>query len=170
MTGIDPAFCGIFRWLVESTRRESPRIGLVYTKNYTRKRKSGNDRIGEYRKAVEDAGGRVAEIDQGEDPAITESVMESIDALLIPGGKDIDPVLFAEEPHPRVEHYDPGLDRLQLSLLAMAEKRGIPILGICRGIQIMNVHRGGDLYQDVPSQLGREVVHRVKRWELQGYE
>jgi putative glutamine amidotransferase len=73
------------------------------------------------------------------------------DAVVVTGGHDIDPVLYAQEPqvHPR---YDPERDTLESAVIDDALVRGLPLLGICRGAQLLNARRGGNLFQDLKSQ------------------
>ncbi|GGD07273.1 gamma-glutamyl-gamma-aminobutyrate hydrolase family protein [Halopseudomonas salina] len=73
------------------------------------------------------------------------------DAVVVTGGHDIDPVLYAEEPevHPK---YDPERDTLESAVIDDALIRGLPLLGICRGAQLLNARRGGNLFQDLKSK------------------
>jgi putative glutamine amidotransferase len=80
------------------------------------------------------------------------------DGLLLPGGIDIDPHRYGADPHPTSE-YDPEQDELDFQLLAMAVRLQLPILGICRGLQVLNVGLGGTLVQDLPSQRPSEIGH-----------
>jgi putative glutamine amidotransferase len=77
---------------------------------------------------------------------------EMIDGLLLPGGVDLDPVHYGEEPR-RVRRIDPDKDFLELELLKLVYDRDMPILGICRGAQVLNVFRGGTLVQDFKDGL-----------------
>jgi len=82
-----------------------------------------------------------------------------IDGLLIPGGGDVAPLLYDEEPHPLTGVTRQGADLFEFSLIRAAHRRGLPILGVCRGIQVINVCFGGTLWQDIPSQLPESVCH-----------
>lgn len=84
-----------------------------------------------------------------------------LDGLMLSGGPDIDPTLYAEPPHPELGPIEPATDRWELALLHAALAREIPVLAICRGMQLLNVAQGGSLYQDIPDQLGAEG-HRQK--------
>lgn len=79
--------------------------------------------------------------------------------LLLTGGEDIDPALYAALPHPRLGTTDRRRDDNELALIEAARARRIPVLGICRGIQILNVAFGGTLWQDLPSERPGSVVH-----------
>jgi len=80
-------------------------------------------------------------------------VLESLDGLLLSGGPDVDPAHFGEDPLPAMGRIDPGRDGVELPLARLALGAGLPILGICRGAQVLNIAAGGDIYQDLPSQL-----------------
>jgi putative glutamine amidotransferase len=92
---------------------------------------------------------------------LASELISRLDGLMLSGGHDLDPALYAHAPHPELGPIDPANDRWELSLLRAALDRGIPVLGICRGMQLMNVAYGGTLYQDLPSELGTEPeLHR----------
>ena len=99
-----------------------------------------------YVRALQDAGAEVVELGPGADGA---AALDGLDGLLFTGGADIDPVEFGAEPHPKTV---PARDRdaLELPLVRAAVERGTPVLGICRGIQVINVALGGTLNQDTP--------------------
>ncbi|MCL2726908.1 MAG: gamma-glutamyl-gamma-aminobutyrate hydrolase family protein [Bacteroidales bacterium] len=87
-------------------------------------------------------------------PEVLKKMVASIDALIMTGGEDIDPLkYYNEEPIPAQGEIDPERDAFDIALINLALERGIPLLGICRGHQLMNVACGGTLYQDIPSQL-----------------
>jgi putative glutamine amidotransferase len=106
-----------------------------------------------YLRAVEAAGGApvpLAAWSSGQvgDPA--EELIGEVDGLLVPGGWDIDPTLYGEEPAPDAsERRDPELDRSEIALVRCAVRRAVPVLGICRGQQVINVALGGSLHQHV---------------------
>ncbi|MHB1008411.1 MAG: gamma-glutamyl-gamma-aminobutyrate hydrolase family protein [Propionibacteriaceae bacterium] len=81
------------------------------------------------------------------------------DGLLLSGGVDISPAMYGEQPHPDLNATTPDRDAHELALLAEARRRGIPVLAICRGIQLVNVAYGGTLYQDIPSQVPAAIQH-----------
>ncbi|WP_202078326.1 gamma-glutamyl-gamma-aminobutyrate hydrolase family protein [Caldalkalibacillus salinus] len=87
-----------------------------------------------------------------------QSLTEQIDGLLLAGGGDIDPTLFEEEPVPGLGSITPERDTLELSLAKHALESDIPILAICRGIQILNVAAGGNMYQDLDTQYGEKSL------------
>jgi putative glutamine amidotransferase len=81
------------------------------------------------------------------------------DGLLLSGGVDINPATYGEQPHPELNATTPERDGHELALLAEAKRLGIPILAICRGIQLVNVAYGGTLYQDIPAQVPAAIQH-----------
>ncbi|HTS87024.1 MAG TPA: gamma-glutamyl-gamma-aminobutyrate hydrolase family protein [Gemmatimonadales bacterium] len=87
------------------------------------------------------------------------AVYERLDGILLPGGVDMDPATFGEEPHPRLGATDPARDRVELQLTRWAIEDRKPLLGLCRGIQVINVALGGTLYQDIAEQVPRAIKH-----------
>ena len=84
------------------------------------------------------------------------------DGVVLAGGLDVEPSLYGvEEPHPTVE-VDPGRDTTELAVFDAARRDGVPALGICRGMQLINVAMGGTLHQDIPSEHPSDVTHDVK--------
>jgi putative glutamine amidotransferase len=79
--------------------------------------------------------------------------------LLLTGGQDIDPLSYGRQPHTRLGVTDPQRDRWEIALYRDARRRSLPILGICRGIQLMAVAEGGSLYQDIEAEHGSSVGH-----------
>jgi putative glutamine amidotransferase len=93
--------------------------------------------------------------------------LDGIDGLLLPGGWDIDPALYGEKSAEQVGPLDPELDQTELDLFHQARADGIPVLGICRGQQVINVALGGNLFQHIEDHevraLGRaHLAHRVE--------
>lgn len=99
---------------------------------------------------------------------MAEKVAGRIDGLLLSGGSDLDPSYYGEEPVPELNATVPKRDAFEIALVEHALERGIPVFGICRGLQILNVALGGTLYQDLPSQLHPDLIaHRqqVPKWQ-----
>ena len=84
---------------------------------------------------------------------------ERIDGLLLPGGADVDPAHYGAAPHPAVEDIDQDRDRVELLLCRRAIAEGLPLLGVCRGLQLMNVAMGGTLVQHIPDELPDSELH-----------
>ncbi|MDQ0971273.1 putative glutamine amidotransferase [Neobacillus niacini] len=93
------------------------------------------------------------------DQSTIESVIGHIDGLLLSGGVDIDPTLFGEEPIPGLGEIMPERDELETLLIQNALKVNLPILAICRGIQMLNVAAGGNMFQDIYSQKSDLLQH-----------
>jgi putative glutamine amidotransferase len=109
-----------------------------------------------YADAVTRAGG-VPVLLPPQDPSTAHAVVARLDALVITGGADVDPERYAAEPHPRTVSWRTDRDAWELALLDAADARGLPVLGICRGMQVMAVHRGGALEQHLPDDVGHET-------------
>ncbi|HMJ39619.1 MAG TPA: gamma-glutamyl-gamma-aminobutyrate hydrolase family protein [Verrucomicrobiae bacterium] len=124
------------------TNEGRPRIGI------TTSPRRGDDYYGTYRRAVEVVGGEAVDLPPG-----TSSLPE-VDGLLLPGGWDVDPALYGEKPDPKTGPVDRELDDRELRLFAQARDRGVPVMGICRGQQVINVAMGGSLLQHLE---GHEV-------------
>ena len=104
-----------------------------------------------YFDAVERAGGQPVLVDDARDP---KALMGRVDALVLTGGPDVDPRLYGEEPHDAVYGVDRRADDFEAALAEAALVRSIPTLAICRGIQLLNVARGGSLYQHIIENPG----------------
>lgn len=92
-----------------------------------------------------------------EDPDL---LLDRIDGLMLAGGADVDPGSYGAEPHPETRGTWPDRDRFEIALARRALERNMPLLGICRGMQILNVALGGTLVQHLPESLGSEA-HRT---------
>lgn len=91
-----------------------------------------------------------------------EDVARAIDGLVLSGGGDVDPDWYGEEPHVMCGRMDPDLDAYEIALCRHVLEQKKPILGICRGSQVLNVAAGGDLYQDVPTFTESTLQHAQK--------
>jgi putative glutamine amidotransferase len=107
-----------------------------------------------YVRAIEHAGGRALLVPPGEDAV--EETLDALDGLVLSGGNDVDPASYGEEPHVETGGVRPERDRAELALLQGALARDMPLLAVCRGSQLLNVARGGDLVQHLPEIVGDE--------------
>jgi putative glutamine amidotransferase len=110
-----------------------------------------------YVQAVERAGARPLLVPPSEDGV--EETLDALDGLLFSGGADIDPEAYGAEAHPETNGVRPARDRAELALLEGALERNMPVLAVCRGVQVLNVARGGDLVQHLPDVVG-DTKHR----------
>ena len=137
---------------------ERPRIGLTMFsgreggKFYTKVQYN-------YVQSITDAGGIPVLIPSLPNLEVSAQFAAGIHGLILSGGEDISPLTYGAEPRVELGVTDLNRDRWELALLAACEERKIPIFGICRGFQIMNVHRGGTLYQDLPGETGTALGH-----------
>jgi putative glutamine amidotransferase len=120
-----------------------------------------NRKLHDYEEAVRRAGGEVHVLDPAVDaPA---DVVRSFGGLLLTGGGDVQPSLYGADAHPTFSAAEAGRDEYELELVRRALDADLPILAICRGIQVLNVARGGTLVQDIPDQLrDGGIDHYVK--------
>lgn len=88
------------------------------------------------------------------DTELADAFLEGIDGVLFTGGADLDPAFFGQEPHPGLGKVDRRRDDFELALYRAARARDLPILGVCRGIQVINVAEGGTLHQHLPALPG----------------
>jgi putative glutamine amidotransferase len=116
-----------------------------------------------YLRAVQAAGGTPLLLAPPVDGAARTALFEAMDALLLTGGGDVDPARFGEAPHPSVSDVVPSRDALELEALRVALDRALPVLAICRGIQVLNVGLGGTLVQDLASEPGGPIQHGQHR-------
>jgi len=105
-----------------------------------------------YVRAIERAGGRPVLIPPSDDGV--EETLAAVDGLLFSGGSDLDPELYGQEPHDETFGVVAERDRAELALLQEALARDMPVLAVCRGSQVLNVARGGDLVQHLPDVVG----------------
>jgi putative glutamine amidotransferase len=114
-----------------------------------------------YVDAIMRAGGAPILIPPVQDEATLRVLYERLDGVLFAGGGDIAPAHYGAEPHAKLGLLDPMRDSAELPMTRWALADGKPILGICRGVQVLNVALGGTLYQDLPSELPSELHHNL---------
>lgn len=130
----------------------TPIIGITFLSN----RISGTSQ--NYIRAIKEFGGTPLPLY----PGISKDAFADIDGFLLTGGGDIHPSNFGEAYHPTLKYVDEARDKLEIPLCQKAIEDDLPIFGICRGIQVMNVAMGGNLYQDIPTEYPVEAVPHQK--------
>ena len=114
----------------------------------------------DYSEAVEAAGAMPVHIPLIPKKDYIDSLVEHLDGIFLPGSdSDVDPSHFGEEPHPKLKNVVPEKDQTDLLVLDAAERLGLPVLGICFGMQVLNVSRGGTLIQDIDAQVDSGLKH-----------
>ncbi|MGH7548710.1 MAG: gamma-glutamyl-gamma-aminobutyrate hydrolase family protein [Gemmatimonadales bacterium] len=91
------------------------------------------------------------------------AALDRVQGLVLTGGADVEPARYGAQPHAKLEDTDTARDAVEIALITGARARRLPILAICRGIQILNVALGGTLYQDLPSERPSEIDHSDQR-------
>jgi putative glutamine amidotransferase len=115
-------------------------------------------KLEDYRQAVMHVGGEVCILESSR--TIAEA-LTSIGGLLLTGGGDIDPSRYGEPRHQSVVEIEPQRDAFEIELVLEARARNLPILGICRGLQVINVALGGTLVQDIATQVPGALEHQL---------
>ena len=115
-------------------------------------------KLEDYRQAILHVGGEPRILD----PSMPiEQALAGIEGLMLTGGDDVAPSRYGEEAHPTVVEAEAGRDEFEIGLINSARARQLPILAICRGVQMLNVACGGTLIQDIPSQLTGALAHSL---------
>lgn len=112
--------------------------------------------------AIEKAGGLPVLIPSGLDMATLRQIYERLDGVLVPGGGDINPAQYGAAQHPLTAGIDDYRDAAESQIIRWAVSDDRPVLGICRGNQMVNVALGGTLIQDVPSETATPIIHNHK--------
>lgn len=109
--------------------------------------------------SVEQAGGVPVILPVVKDIEVLKEQLEGLDGLILSGGSDIDPAFYGEEPLPQCGYINPAVDAYSIALVKEAVRKEIPVLGICKGNQVINVAFGGSLYQDIPTSCTNVFQH-----------
>lgn len=136
-----------------------PRVGVPWrTEKQERARDLRYNSL--YLDAVRQAGGEPVQISLLSSPAKLAQIARTLDAIILPGSPaDIDPIRFGARPHAKAAKADANREKTDFALLKHTLPAGKPVLAICYGIQSFNVYCGGSLYQDIPSELPKALVH-----------
>lgn len=116
-------------------------------------------KLEDYRQAIIHAGGEPRVVDHTTGVA---AALDGVSGLMLTGGDDVAPTRYGEAAQPTVVAVDPERDEFELALVQEARRRKLPILAICRGVQVLNVACGGTLVQDIPSQIENALDHAFK--------
>ena len=135
----------------------APRIGVLPLYNQEKQTLWINPL---YFGGIETAGGLPSLLPLSDSPALWEEYCQSFDGFVFTGGQDVDPAVYGQERLPQCGYQAPLRDAQELFMLRRLRVLNKPVLGICRGIQVLNAALGGTLYQDLPTQAPSPVVHR----------
>ncbi len=108
--------------------------------------------------AIEKAGGIPVVLSFLSHPDDMEQLTEQLDGLYLTGGGDIDPIYFNEEPHLKLGAFNPGRDAFEMAITKKMLEKNNPVLGVCKGAQILNLAAAGDMYQDIYSQINEPLL------------
>lgn len=137
-----------------SVAKRRPVVGITCSHAPNRSTVSMN-----YSESVARLGGTPLLIPVTADSATLAHLVDLVDGVILSGGGDVDPAYYGEDPIPELGEVDSLRDVCEMLLVRLALRKGLPILGICRGEQLLNVALGGSLWQDIPSQTGDTTIH-----------
>jgi putative glutamine amidotransferase len=115
-------------------------------------------KLEDYRQAILHAGGNVRVIDASMPPA---AALDGVEGVLLTGGGDVAPALYGQSPSPTYAAAEPGRDQFEIGLVHEARTRRLPLLAICRGVQLLNVACGGTLVQDIRTEVPGALDHSL---------
>jgi len=139
---------------IEEKEDRNRKYPLIYPFDYVKR---------QYYKAIEKVGGVPVLLPNLVNIALIDEILNLLDGLLMSGGYDVHPQYFGEEILRSNVKITPDRDRFELALVRKARDKGIPILGICRGHQLINVAFGGTLYQDISLRKEFTLEHKIKQ-------
>lgn len=125
---------------------------------------SRNRRMNDYLESVRRAGGDPVEV--GGDNETAAAIVGRVGGVLLTGGGDVDPTIYGETPHATYETAEPGRDAFDIALARAAVEANVPLLAICRGMQVLNVAMGGTLVQDIPTEMAGALTHAISEPRL----
>lgn len=113
--------------------------------------------------AIQEAGGMPVILPYVSDATLIDQAANLIDGLYLTGGNDIDPTLFGEEPHPNLGEINPVRDDYEMAIIKKMLNMNKPILGVCKGCQMINIAMGGDMYQDIYTQMENTLLQHGQK-------
>jgi putative glutamine amidotransferase len=116
-------------------------------------------KLEDYRQSVLHVGGDVRVLEPTQNVV---DVLNGVDGLLLTGGEDIEPSRYGATPHPSIVDVNPGRDEFEIALVTEARRRRLPILAICRGVQVLNVACGGTLVKDIATEIKGALEHKLQ--------
>lgn len=135
-----------------------PLIGLT---TYGRNQAGRHELPAEYSEAVFRAGAIPVMLPPIDGDALAAAWLDRLDGVILTGGGDLDPSLYDGTPHHTIYNLDPARDASEAAVTRAALRRTVPLLAICRGLQVLNVVLGGTLYEHLPDAVGEQVAHRL---------
>lgn len=138
----------------------APLIGLTTYRHLNSYGLTLNSITEAYTRAVSAAGAIPVLIPLGLDEGVLNALLERLDGIIFTGGGDVAPERYGSQPHPLVDDVDPDRDRTEVYLVQRVLDQGLPFLGICRGLQVINVALGGTLFEDILDQRPNSLKHR----------
>jgi putative glutamine amidotransferase len=147
----------------------APLIGVSTYRNLSRYNYPILSSTETYIQSVVHAGGCPLMIPLGLPDSMLKEIVSRLDGILFIGGGDVNPERYASQSHPLVNSVDEDRDRVEISLIQTAFSQHIPIFGICRGLQVINVAMGGSLYEDLLAQGGASIKHDYFPGEARDY-
>lgn len=136
-----------------------PLIGITTTRS-VKSADSPTYRVNKpYKESITAAGGTYELIPMNLTAEDLDALLLHLDGILFTGGSDVDPKYYGGQPHPKVGRIDPDRDRAEIHLVHQVVNHGMPFLGICRGIQVLNIALGGTLHEDLPGQFPSHIQH-----------
>lgn len=148
---------GCTGYKVKETSKEPVKVGISWDRNYGKE--IPEDTLA-YMVSIKKAGATPVLLPQLKTEEDAINALKTVDAVILTGGEDINPIYYGEKPHKKLETLKEDRDISDILLLKTALKEDYPVLGTCRGMQLLNVVLGGTLYQDLPTEYISNLTHR----------